>query len=113
MHMDGNAPLWYAARDLLAQRCGNFFQQLDNTLKTLDSEDIHDLRVASRRLREGLSLFESCYPPEKIARLARRVKDVTRLLGKIRNDDEAILFFTGLMEEPAAGHRDDLGMIVS
>ncbi|HEX2768323.1 MAG TPA: CHAD domain-containing protein [Geobacteraceae bacterium] len=111
MQVEGTTPLWIAARILLSEREEDFFRRRDKALKTSDQEDIHDLRVSSRRLREGLALFALCYPAGNIARLVRQMKQVTRLLGEIRNADEAILFFTALAEELDADHRDDLERI--
>ena len=107
MQVEGTTPLWIAVRILLAERGEDFFRRRDKALKTFDPEDIHDLRVSSRRLREGLALFAPCYSAGNIARLVRQMKQVTRLLGEIRNADEAILFFTALAEELDADHRDD------
>ncbi len=92
-------PLWIACRLLLRERGDDFFARREKALATADAEDIHDLRVASRRLREGLALFAPCYPLDEIARLGMRFRRVTRALGAIRNTDEAILFFTSLAEE--------------
>src|SRR5512136_446696 len=111
MLIDGTTPLWMAARQLLAEREEEFFRRRDKALKTSDPEDIHDLRVASRRLREGAALFAPCYPAGEMARLLKGLKLVTRLLGDIRNTDEAILFFTALAEEVAADCRNDLERI--
>jgi CHAD domain-containing protein len=111
MQVEGTTPLWIAARILLSERGEDFFRRRDKALKTSDPEDLHDLRVSSRRLREGLALFAPCYPGGNIARLVRQMKRVTRLLGEIRNTDEAILFFTALAEELGADHRDDLERI--
>lgn len=111
MRVDGTTPLWIAARMLLSERGEDFFRRRDKTLKTSDSEDIHDLRVSSRRLREGLALFAPCYPGGNIARLVRNLKLVTRLLGEIRNTDEAILFFTPLAKELGDDHCADLQRI--
>ncbi len=99
MQVDRTTPLWIAARALLSERGEDFFRRKNRALKTSDAVDIHDLRVASRRLREGLDLFAPCYPAGNIVRLAKRLKRVTRLLGEIRNTDEAILFFTALVGE--------------
>ncbi|HEX9023325.1 MAG TPA: CHAD domain-containing protein [Geobacteraceae bacterium] len=113
MHIDGSTPLWIAARTLLAQRVEDFFRHRDRALKTSDPEEIHDLRVASRRLREGLALFASCYPGVRVAPLGRRLKRVTRLLGEIRNTDEAIIFFTALAEEIDAEHGKEMERILA
>jgi CHAD domain-containing protein len=97
--VEGATPLWIACRLLLSERGEDFFTRRDKALATADPVDIHDLRVASRRLREGLALFAPCYPPAEIARLAKNFRRVTRALGAIRNTDEALLFLTSLAEE--------------
>ncbi|MCM2359485.1 MAG: CHAD domain-containing protein [Geobacteraceae bacterium] len=104
----GTTPLWIAARSLLRERLDDFFRRLERALKTFGPDDIHDLRVASRRLREGLALFAPCYPSRNIERLTRQVRRVTRLLGEIRNTDEALLFFAALAEELDAACRGNL-----
>jgi len=111
MRVEGTTPLWIAVRLLLAERGEDFFRRRDKALKTFDPEDIHDLRVSSRRLREGLALFAPCYSAGNIARLVRQMKQVTRLLGEIRNADEAILFFDALAEELGAKYSAELESI--
>jgi CHAD domain-containing protein len=111
--VDGNTPLWIAARVLLQERGDDFFRRTDKVLENFEPDDIHDLRVASRRLREGLTLFAPCYPPESILPLARKIKQVTRLLGDIRNTDEAILYFSSLYEEIGEPFRNGLERLLS
>jgi CHAD domain-containing protein len=108
MQIVGSTHLWVAARVLLYERGDDFFMRWDKALKTSNAEDIHDLRVSSRRLREGLALFAPCYPAGGIARLVKQIKQVTRLLGEIRNTDEAILFFSALADEVDETCRGDL-----
>jgi CHAD domain-containing protein len=112
MRIDGTTPLWIAAKSLLSEREEDFFLLRDKVLKSFGPEDIHDLRVASRRLREGLALFSPCYPIESIKRLAKRLKRVTRLLGDIRNTDEAVLFFTALGDEVGPDLRPELERVL-
>ena len=108
MQIEKTTPLWIAARVLLYEWGDDFFRRREKVLRTFDAEDIHDLRVASRRLREGLALFAPCYPSVNVARLARKMRQVTRLLGDIRNADEALLFFTVLSDEFDGACRGDL-----
>lgn len=108
MQVEGTTPLWIAARVLLYERVDDFFRRRDNVFKTFDPEDIHDLRVSSRRLREGLTLFAPCYEPRNITRLIKSVKRVTRLLGEMRNTDEALLFFKALTDDVDSICRSDL-----
>jgi CHAD domain-containing protein len=84
---------------------GVFFAQWDEllqlrraVLKTSDPEDIHDLRVASRRFRAALELFGPVVPKAAQPELLKSVRRITRSLGGLRNLDEALLFF-----QPRAG----------
>ena len=86
-------PLWIAARGLLAERGAELFRCWEQTATSFDTEDIHDLRVASRRLREGLTLFAPCYPPARIRRLRKSIRKITDILGDLRNIDEGLAFF--------------------
>ncbi|MBI5484091.1 MAG: CHAD domain-containing protein [Deltaproteobacteria bacterium] len=62
-------------------------------LKTFDPDDIHDLRVASRRFRALVKLFEPWMPSKNAASMNKKVRKLTRTLGVLRNIDEAQLFF--------------------
>lgn len=64
-----------------------------DVLKTSDLEAIHDLRVASRRFRAALQLFEPWIPTKSAALLNKNIRKLTRALGSLRNIDEALLFF--------------------
>jgi CHAD domain-containing protein len=87
---------WLAARGLLRDRCDEFHLQLTRVRESFEAEAIHDLRVASRRLREGLALFAGCFRKKQLAPLRGELKGLTSLLGAIRNCDEALLFFVAL-----------------
>jgi len=63
-----------------------------------DPEDIHRMRVASRRLRIRLRLFID-YLPEKKARFwRRRLRRLTRALGEARDADVQLIFLSGYLE---------------
>lgn len=99
----GAAPLWIAARRLLKGYGKELFKRWKKTTDSFSVEDIHDLRVSSRRVREGLLLFETCFPEKRLASLAKKVKRVTTVLGELRNTDEAVLFFSQLTPEEREG----------
>ncbi|MDD2541891.1 MAG: CHAD domain-containing protein [Desulfuromonadaceae bacterium] len=62
-------------------------------LNTSDLEAIHDLRVTSRRLRAAVGLFELWILQKNAAVLKKNCRKLTRVLGGLRNIDEALLFF--------------------
>jgi CHAD domain-containing protein len=113
MQTDVTTPLWVAARILLRERGDDFDRRLGDALLSFDPEAIHDLRVSSRRMREGLALFAPCYPPGDIAPLVKRIKKVTRLLGEIRNRDEALLFFLSLRNRLDNSCHSDLDRLLT
>lgn len=62
-------------------------------LKSFDQDGIHDLRVASRRFRAALELYAPFAPKGAKAELRKGVRKLTRVLGGLRNIDEALVFF--------------------
>ncbi|BCS55943.1 CHAD domain-containing protein [Geobacter sp. SVR] len=62
-------------------------------LKTSDLEDIHDLRVASRRFRAAFELYYPLAPPGAKTELKKDIRRLTHILGDLRNIDEALVFF--------------------
>jgi CHAD domain-containing protein len=63
------------------------------TLQSFDVDHIHDLRVASRRLRGAIDQLGPSIGTERMERLQRPIKRLTRKLGLLRNLDEARLYF--------------------
>jgi CHAD domain-containing protein len=83
--------LW---RELLRQR------QL--VLDHGEQEAIHDLRVASRRLRTVLELLLPWIGSKRMRRLRRPIRGLTRELGRLRNLDEAHSYLVGLQDDDLA-----------
>jgi CHAD domain-containing protein len=58
-----------------------------NALRRKNTEDIHDLRVASRRIRTCLSLFSNNLPSKKSKIWVRDIKAITQSYGRVRDLD--------------------------
>ena len=85
---------------ILERSRGVFFAQWEEllrlrraVLKTADPDDIHDLRVASRRFRALLELFGPITPKASKTGLKKNIRALTQVLGGLRNIDEALHFF--------------------
>lgn len=63
------------------------FDNAEAVRHTDSAEALHDMRVASRRLRECFRLFDCFYAPGKLRKTAAAVKKVTRILGITREMD--------------------------
>ena len=61
-----------------------------------DIERVHDMRVATRRLRAALEVFEPCFPRKRYREALKRVKALADALGERRDRDVAIEFLAGL-----------------
>jgi CHAD domain-containing protein len=64
-----------------------------------DTDTIHDLRVASRRMRATLGLFSPFISQGRAKRLTCGLRAVTRSLSRLRNIDEAVLHFEPLFAQ--------------
>jgi CHAD domain-containing protein len=74
------------------QRLALLKQEIPGVQKGRDIEAVHRMRVASRRLRTALRLFEECWPPRHGKTWQREIRRVTRSLGDARDADVQILF---------------------
>jgi putative phosphoesterase len=72
--------------------------ELNGATEEDDIEFVHRSRVASRRLRASLTIFEKCCPPEEHKAWTRGVKQVTRSLGAARDLDVQIEFLCGFID---------------
>jgi CHAD domain-containing protein len=68
--------------------------------KSHDSECIHQTRVASRRLRTALELFEDDLPPRKIKRWGGEIRRLTRKLSQMRDKDVQVDFVRSVLTAP-------------
>ncbi len=71
----------------LQQRSEKFVKWIDPVLENKDIEDVHKMRVASRRIRATLDAYESVYARKPFQRLYREVKQAADLLGTARDTD--------------------------
>lgn len=62
-------------------------------LKKSDPDDIHDLRIALRRFRVALKLFEYFTSSQAKKKFKKSLRKLTKNMGNLRNIDEAFLFF--------------------
>jgi CHAD domain-containing protein len=79
-----------AAAAAVELRTREVFEHAEGVLDTRDVERVHDMRVATRRLRAALELFDACFPPKRHKRLLAEVKALGEALGARRDPDVAI-----------------------
>ena len=93
-----------AAALALETRAAEVFDHAANVLDTDDIERVHDMRVATRRLRAAMEIFEPSFPKKDFKRALRDVKELADALGARRDPDVHI---AELERIAAALTRDD------
>ena len=79
-----------AAASAVEVRAVEVFLHADGVLDTSNIERVHDMRVATRRLRAVMEVFAACFPVKEHARLLKEVKRLADALGERRDPDVAI-----------------------
>lgn len=79
-----------AAAAAVETRSSEVFEHCDGVLDTADIERVHDMRVATRRLRAALEVFAVCFPKQEYKRLLDDVKQLADALGERRDADVTI-----------------------
>ena len=80
-------PYAAAGARIVRVRARELFAQSDGVLDTSDIERVHDMRVATRRLRAVLEIFAPCFPTAEHKSVLRDVKALADALGERRDPD--------------------------
>jgi CHAD domain-containing protein len=109
---DCEEPFAAAAARVVEVRAAEVFAHADGVLDLEEIERLHDMRVATRRLRAALEVFDSCFPRKRHRRALRRVRALADALGERRDRDVAIEFLAGLEGETPAADRAGLEALI-
>ncbi len=82
----------FYAQAILSEYLRGFLKERDGVRAGTDIESLHRMRVASRRLRSALRVFEDVFYPKKINKWRKRVRKIGRVLGAARELDIQIRF---------------------
>lgn len=66
--------------------------------KDMEVEGVHQMRVASRRVRSGLPIFGTCFKKSQYDKWRSCVKGLTGALGEARDTDVQIEYLRGMLE---------------
>lgn len=85
-----------AAARVVKVRSKEVFAHSRGVLDLDDVEPVHDMRVATRRLRAALEVFEPCFPRKRHRKALKEVKALADALGERRDADVQIEFLERL-----------------
>lgn len=110
VELHAELPYREAAARTIEVRARELFEQSENVLDTADVERVHDMRVASRRLRAALEIYEPCFPARQFKPALRDVKALADALGARRDPDVQLAALEHLGAE--LGHEEQPGIDV-
>jgi CHAD domain-containing protein len=94
-------------------RFAEVFGQSQGVLDLDDIERLHDMRVATRRLRAAMEVFRPCFPRKSYRRARKLLKSLADALGERRDRDVAILFLEGFLGDVPAGDSGRLEILIA
>src|SRR6185295_6158652 len=88
--LEAEEPFAAAGAKIIAVRSREVADHSRDVLDVADIERVHDMRVATRRLRAALEIFEPCFPAGPYAAALTEVKEIADALGERRDRDVTI-----------------------
>jgi CHAD domain-containing protein len=102
-----------AMQELIAARFSAVWTALPVAAAGVDPEGVHDVRVASRRLRAAMDVAADSFPEPWYRGLHRAVKDITSELGEVRDRDVMLEFLSAERDKAPAQERVGINRLIA
>jgi CHAD domain-containing protein len=102
-----------AATRIVAVRAQELVDHAVGVLDLAEIERLHDMRVATRRLRASLEVFEACFPAKAFDSALEEVEELADALGERRDRDVAIEAMESFEADLSAADRRGVESLVS
>jgi CHAD domain-containing protein len=110
--LTADEPYATAAAKIISVRAREVADHSRGVLDVSDIERVHDMRVATRRLRAALEVFEPCLPKKQFKSALADVKAIADALGERRDRDVAIAAMEDFAEGMAAPDRPGVSSLI-
>jgi CHAD domain-containing protein len=110
--LEAEQPYAVAAARIVAVRTREVADHSRDVLDVGDIERVHDMRVATRRLRAALEIFEPCFPTGTYAEALGEVKAIADALGERRDRDVTIVALERFAEGLASPDRPGVASLI-
>src|ERR687887_687185 len=110
--LTAEGPYATAAAKIVAVRAREVADHSRDVLDVSDIERVHDMRVATRRLRAALEIFEPCFPASQHEEALAEVKAVADALGQRRDADVTIAALERFADGLAAPDRPGVATLI-
>ena len=85
--LDGESVYFAAIGKIIETRFDEMMRHRAGTVLGRDPEELHDMRVGSRRLRAAMDVATECYPAKRYRYYHQTIKQLTDVLGGVRDCD--------------------------
>ncbi len=108
---ENNALIGGYAYQIIRRQSKRVFKLRSPVLADSDPENLHQMRIGTRRLRSALLLFTDTIEIEGTtpAALSKSVQKLTKVLGKVRDIDVMQQWFTQMLETASASQKTKKG----
>jgi CHAD domain-containing protein len=110
--LDCDEPFAQAAALVVGVRAVEVFEHSRDVLDVGEPERVHDMRVATRRLRAAMEVFVPCFPRKRFRKALKEVKSLADALGARRDCDVEIEFLEQFAAEADPGDREAVAAMV-
>lgn len=100
-------------RSLIGARWEEVWKAIPRAAEGADIEGVHDVRVASRRLRAAMDVAVPAFPASWYKPLHRAAKEITSELGAVRDRDVLIEYLTEAREEAPLNERPGIDRLIA
>jgi CHAD domain-containing protein len=105
-------PYGEVAAQVLEIRFQEMLDHSENVLDVGDIDRVHDMRVASRRLRAAIEVFRPCFPAKQRKAVLKEVKGLADALGERRDRDVAIEMLSSFSAAMPHPDRRGIGSLI-
>lgn len=102
-----------AMRSLIGARWEEVWNAIPRAAEGTDIEGVHDVRVASRRLRAAMDVAAPAFPPSWYKPLHMLAKEITSELGAVRDRDVMIEYLVAAREQAAPNERPGIDRLIA
>jgi CHAD domain-containing protein len=110
--LSSEVPYAEAAAKVVSIRGEELAEHAQGVLDTGDIERVHDMRVATRRLRAALEIFEPCFTERTFQQALGEVKRLADALGERRDRDVAIAALHNFNDQMPAPDRRGITSLI-
>lgn len=97
---------------LIHHRWQDVWAAIPAAIEGTDTEGVHDVRVASRRLRAAMDVSVDAFPANWYRNLHKVAKQITSELGEVRDRDVQIEYLLAARETAEPGNQPGIDLLI-